>query len=129
MTSQKRKIGDLGEKIAEKWLNNKGFSTLERNYLKKWGEIDIIAQLGGIIHFIEVKSVTCENIAQVGKSGDEYRPEDNVHPAKLKRLHRTIQSYLLEKDIEGEWFLDLITVHLDFHKKEAKVQILENIIM
>ena len=138
MTSQKRKIGDLGEKIAEKWLNNKGFSTLERNYLKKWGEIDIIAQLGGIIHFIEVKSVTCENIAQVGppapgglagKSGDEYRPEDNVHPAKIKRLHRTIQSYLLEKDIEGEWVLDLITVHLDFHKKQAKVQILENIVI
>lgn len=129
MSSKKRKIGDLGEKIAEKWLNDKGFSTLERNYWKKWGEIDIIAQQKGIIHFIEVKSVTCENIAQVGKLNDEYRPEDNVHPAKLKRLHRTIQSYLLEKDIEGEWVLDLITVYLDFNKKQAKVRILENIVI
>ena len=129
MPSEKRKIGDLGEKIAEKWLNNKGFSTLDRNYWKKWGEIDIIAQQRDITHFVEVKSVTCENISEVGKLNDEYRPEDNVHPKKLQRLYRTIESYLLEKNIEGEWVLDLVTVHLDFHRKQAKVQILENIVM
>jgi len=33
MPSEKRKFGDIGEKIAEKWLNNKGFYILERNQL------------------------------------------------------------------------------------------------
>ncbi len=35
----KRKIGDLGETLACKYLEQKGFSVIERNYLKKYGEI------------------------------------------------------------------------------------------
>jgi len=138
MPSEKRKIGDIGEKIAEKWLNDKGFSILDRNYLKKWGEIDIVAKNKGIYRFIEVKTISREIApTQNGVGGaDEYRPEENVHPAKLKRLHRTIESYLIEKNIlqndsgqvEGEWQLDVVTVHLDIERKLAKVNILENIV-
>jgi len=59
MVSKSRKTGDLGESIACRFLINKGFSIVERNYLKKWGEIDIIAKKDGKAHFIEVKSVSC----------------------------------------------------------------------
>lgn len=38
------KIGNLGENIACNFLEKKGFKIIERNYRKKWGEIDIIAQ-------------------------------------------------------------------------------------
>ena len=42
-TSDSQKIGQLGEDIACKFLMKHEFSILERNYTKKWGEIDIIA--------------------------------------------------------------------------------------
>ena len=56
--TNKRKIGDIGENIACMFLVKRGFKVIGRNYLKKWGEIDIIAEKQGILHFVEVKSVT-----------------------------------------------------------------------
>jgi putative endonuclease len=125
--SEKRKFGDIGEKIAEKWLNNKGFSILERNYLKKWGEIDIVAKNKGVLRFIEVKTVKKDLLS--GIKNDEYRPEENVHAKKLERLHRAIQSYLMERGGgEEDWQLDVVAVYIDEPHKLAKVEMMENIV-
>ncbi len=120
MYSAKRQFGNIGENVACAFLEKHGFTILERNYLRKWGEIDIVAEKTGIIHFIEVKSVSSETL---------YRPEENLHPQKLKRLARTMQTYVLEKRIERDWQLDLVTVRIDEVKREAKVEILENIVI
>ena len=121
------KIGRLGEDIACEYLENKGFLVIERNYRKKFGEIDIIAQKANILHFIEVKSVTRENLENISRVTDNYRPEDNIHPWKLKRLSRTVQSYLTENNIgeEGDWQFGAITVYLDQKNKKAKVDLPE----
>ena len=55
-TSDSQKIGQLGEDVACKFLMKHNFLVLERNYTKKWGEIDIIAKKNSKIHFIEVKT-------------------------------------------------------------------------
>ncbi len=135
-TSEKQKIGEIGENIACRFLIKQGFKVLERNYTKKWGEIDIVTEKGKKIHFIEVKTVSRENLDTViheTLSGEysSYRPEDNMHPWKLKRLGRTIQTYLLDKNIpdEKDWQLDLAVVFLNLKEKKAKVKILENIIL
>jgi len=39
---KKRQQGDIAENIAQSWLEAKGFSVLERNYLRRVGEIDLI---------------------------------------------------------------------------------------
>lgn len=130
--TEKQKIGRLGEEIAVKYIENKGFSVIECNYRKKYGEIDIIAEKGGAIHFIEVKSVSCEMLDQnVSRVTDVYRPEDNIHPQKMKRLARTIQAYLLSKYPKDEplWVFDVITVRLDTKNHRAKVKFLGNIIL
>ncbi|MFZ2303768.1 MAG: YraN family protein [Minisyncoccia bacterium] len=130
--TKRQQIGRLGEDIATKYLENKGFSIIERNYLKKCGEIDIIAKKAGITHFIEVKSVTRENIVKnVSRVTNKYRPEDNLHPYKLKRLARVIQLYLLEKHSNGEpeWVFDAITVQIDTIKRQTRVKFLENIVL
>lgn len=130
--TQKQVIGRLGEDIAGKYLENKGFKVIGVNYRKKYGEIDIIAQKGEITHFIEVKTVTHENFPQnVSRVTDNYRPEDNIHPQKLKRLARTIQAYLLEKFPKGEpeWQFDAITVRLDMKTRRAKVRFMDNLIL
>ena len=124
MPSPKRKIGDIGEEVVCKYLETKGFRVIERNYLRKWGEIDIIAEKGNLLSFIEVKSVSRE-------PGKGYRPEENMHPAKLKRLHRVIQTYLLDRKVPDskEWRVDVACVYLDFSTRKAKVEMLENVIL
>lgn len=43
MLTAKQKVGNLGEKIAAKYLENKGYLILERNFQTKIGELDIVA--------------------------------------------------------------------------------------
>ena len=136
--TDKQKIGRIGEDTAARFLVKKGFSVVERNYRKKWGEIDIIAKKDGIFRFVEVKTVSCENIRAISSASpsgrqettDAYRPEDKVHPWKLKRLGRAVQTYLLDRNVEeAEWQCDLVTVFLDLKSREAKVELLENIML
>jgi len=119
--TEKRKLGDIGENIACDFLKGKDFEIIERNYLRKWGEIDIIAKKSGMIHFIEVKSARL--------SASEYRPEDNMHPWKLKRLSRAMQTYLLDRKLDCDWQLDLVTVKIDQQNRKARVEIIENVII
>lgn len=133
--TKKQKIGRVGEDIAAKYLKNKGFKVIEQNYRKKYGEIDIIAQKDEIFHFIEVKSVSCENLddftINVSRVTDSHRPEDNVHPQKLKRLSRTLQAYLFEKFRKGhpDWVFDVIIVRLNMETKRARIKFLENLVL
>jgi len=130
-TSEKQKIGEIGENVAKKFLMKHGFSILDRNYTKKWGEIDIIAEKDNKLYFIEVKSVARETLDGVLHETSNYRPEDNMHPWKLKRLSRTIQTYLLSKKIpdEKDWQVDLLVVFLDLKNKKAKIKVVSDIIL
>ncbi len=131
-TSETQKIGEIGENIAVKFLVKHGFSILDRNYTKKWGEIDIIAEKDSKLYFIEVKSVSRSDLGSVSQETlDAYKPEDNMHPWKLKRMSRTIQTYLLNKKIEDEkeWQVDLLVVFLDIKDKKARVKVVSDIIL
>ena len=121
MPSPKRKIGDVGENVAVKYLEKRGYVIVERNYWKPWGEIDIIAKKAGILRFIEVKSI----------SRGTLRPEENMHPGKIRRLHRAVQTYLLDRRIKDTqvWQIDLVCVSLDFSTKKAKIEVIENIVL
>ena len=128
--TEKRKLGDIGENIACDYLKRHGFEILDRNYLRKWGELDIIAKRKGIIRFVEVKSVSCVTLPANVIHEAGYRPEENVHPQKLKRLARAIQTYILEKRLDNmDWQLDIITVKIDKTNRKARVEMLENIII
>ena|ERR1035437_4035921 len=135
-TSEKQKIGEIGETIAVKFLVKHGFSILDRNYTKKWGEIDIISEKDSKLYFVEVKSVSRDlpalpNGREQAETLDQYKPEDNMHPWKIKRLSRTIQTYLISQKIpeEKEWQVDLLVIFLDIKNKKAKVKVVSNIIL
>jgi len=144
--TQKQEVGLIGENCACTYLERHGYKVIERNYRKKYGEIDIIATKEGVLHFIEVKSVTVSEVAitQAGKhrvswgvtpdveEPDDYEAEENVHPWKLKRLRRTIEAYLLSKypddeDEEPDWQLDVATVEVDREERVGRVRILSDI--
>ncbi len=131
--TDKRKLGDIGENAVCEYLKNKDFSILDTNYLRKWGELDIVAKKGPKIHFIEVKSLSHEitdgNDAQI--SHESYRAEDNLHPHKLERLKRAIQTYILDKKIgdNTEWQFDVATVLVDQQRKICKVTMFDDIVL
>jgi len=130
-TSNTQKTGELGEEIACKFLIKHGFSVLERNYTKKWGEIDIIAQKDSKRYFIEVKSKQVDKNFDFEKQLDlSNRPEDNMHPWKLKRLKRVVETYLISKRLGGiDWQFDLFVVYIDMEKRLARVKVINNVIL
>ena len=132
-TSKSQKIGELGEEVACEYLMKHGFAVLERNYTKKWGEIDIIAQKGEKRYFIEVKSTSVSSLDYINNNESEYnikRPEENMHPWKLKRLRRVVETYLIHKRLGYiDWQFDLLVVYLDMDKRQARVKVVENVIL
>ena len=129
MKASTQPLGQLGEDIASKFLQRKGFTIVAKNYRKKWGELDIIAQKEGVLHFVEVKTIShSTRIENVTHETDFHRPEDNVHPAKLKRMQRAIETYIAEKDFEGEWVVDVVAIELNLTDKVGKCRFLSNVL-
>ncbi len=137
-------IGKIGEDLATEWLISNGFQVIERNYRKKWGEIDIVAldsdrvaslsngQARGTlgIHFIEVKSVSYGTKAQLryAVSHETWRPEENVHREKIRRMKNAIQTWILEKKFKGRFQIDILTVRIVEKDKFAQINVLDNVI-
>ncbi|MCI0561754.1 MAG: YraN family protein [Nitrososphaera sp.] len=126
---QRRKaIGRLGEKIASQFLIRKGFKILERNYRKPWGEIDIIAEKAGMVRFVEVKSVSYETLPDVTREMSSYRPEEQVHPFKLKKIARTAEIYMNTKKDSREFQIDVVGVFLDTKERKARCRLFEQVL-
>ncbi|WP_049691402.1 YraN family protein [Anaerococcus jeddahensis] len=108
MKSKKRSIGDFGEDIAKRYLEKKGYQILERNFLKPYGEIDIICIKDDILTFVEVKT----------RKNDQFKPGIlDVDYYKQERIKKTAQVYIMEKDL-GEFLIsfDVCEVYLENKK-------------
>ena len=122
MPTEKRKFGDFGEKIACYFLENKGYLILETNYQKRIGEIDIIAKLNDMLHFIEIKTRTNFSNNKFGA------PQESVNYHKQKRLIKTALFYLLENKYSdnANWQIDVIAITIDKNKNTAKINHIKN---
>ncbi len=80
-----------GETLAGKILKKKGYKILKRNYVSRYGEIDIIAYSRGTVSFVEVKTRQSENYGP---------PELAVTKEKRKKIVRTALNYLAINRIE-----------------------------
>lgn len=131
----KNEVGAYGEEIAAKYLKKLGHTILDTNYLKKWGEIDIVSRETSnnnvIMHFVEVKTVSYETKYDLEKavSYGTWRPEENVHPLKIQKMNRAIESWLMEHQSDDDWQIDVIAVRIVPRERYATVKYLENIII
>ena len=119
---KRSEIGRMGETIASDFLKRKGFKLIERNYRKPWGEIDIIAVKDGHVRFVEVKSISRENISE---AVDDYYPEELVDKRKLIKLARTAMLYMESKKDTREFQIDVVGVILDHASRRAKCRLIE----
>jgi len=124
-------IGRLGEDVASGHLERLGFSVVERNYRKKWGELDIVAKKGGVLHFVEVKAGSWNKVGWPKDGTERYRPEDHMHAAKRLRMGRAVQTYLAEHRLEPEteWTADLMVVLINEETRRAKVILYNDILL
>lgn len=99
--SQAQSIGRRGETAAAAYLEKRGFYILERNYHSPYGEVDIIAENGQYIIFVEVKT---------RKPGAMVEGAEAVDRNKQKRLIQTSQIYLLEHPSNLQPRFDVIQV-------------------
>ena len=77
--------GVLGEMMAAKYLAEKGFTILHQNWRHSHWEVDVIASLNNILHFIEVKTRRTQKFGY---------PEDDVTKKKIQNLINASEEYL-----------------------------------
>ena len=119
MTYQKR-IGNKGEQIAAKYLEDKGFRVLEQNYHTRFGEIDLVAQEGDALVFVEVKTRT---------NTDFGLPEASVTPEKLEKIENAILLWLQDHpDYHDDWRIDVIAILLKKDKTVDDIQHFINVL-
>lgn len=87
----KKRIGNLGEAMAEVLLVERGYQIVARNFRCKFGEVDIIARKGGVMAFIEVKTRLSR------RYGDGV---EAVTMVKQQRIRRCAEYYLAANDWE-----------------------------
>lgn len=123
-----REKGQMGETIACRFLVNNGFIIIERNYQKKWGEIDIIARKDYFQHFFEVKSVAVSRFMEVSGT---HRPEENVHPFKVRHIRRMIETYQSEKGggLGREFSFHVLCVYMNLESRKARIKWIPDIIL
>lgn len=87
----RRRFGNKAEKLAARFLVSKGYKILKRQYATRGGEIDLIAQDGDEIVFIEVKA----------RNSNEFGyPEESVTRDKLRKIQITAELYLSKHKIQ-----------------------------
>jgi len=86
-------VGKNGEDAAVQYLKDKGYKILERNFMCRQGEIDIIALDEEYIVFIEIKSRTN---TQYGL------PSEAVTKKKIKHMLKTIEYFLYTRNLQNE---------------------------
>lgn len=122
MLSKKREFGDLGEKISQEYLENKGYKIIDRNYSKRWGEIDLIAESPEKeLVFVEIKT-------REAKNNSAFFPEDSVNFSKQQKLIKTARTFLYENKYpeETSWRIDVIAIEIEKFSRKAKIRHIEN---
>jgi putative endonuclease len=98
-------VGKTGEEIAIQYLLQQGYQVLERNYRCRFGEIDLIAQDGSTLAFIEVKTRRSQKFGPAAAA---------VTLEKQRHLVKASQVYLTRKRKAHELCrFDVVTIELD----------------
>ena len=86
----KRALGSEKEQVAAALLEQQGYQILRMNYRCKTGEVDLIAQHGEYLVFVEVK------YRKNDRSGS---PEESVTPSKQRKISKVCAWYLRENHL------------------------------
>lgn len=110
--------GQVGELLAQRYLESQGYEIIEHNWRCQEGEIDLVARQGPDWVFVEVKA----------RRGDRFgTPEEAVTPAKQQRLLRCGLMYLAEHNLGDEsWRIDVVAIDLSTSNQPSQIRLYRN---
>ncbi|SEA13911.1 YraN family protein [Bizionia paragorgiae] len=111
--AQHNELGRIGEDMAVDYLQNKGYTILERNYRFQKAEVDIIAQIEDTLAVVEVKTRS---------TADFGNPQDFVKPKQIQRLVTAVHEYVTSNNLDVEVRFDIVAII-----KENKTVTLEHL--
>ena len=115
LKNDSKKIGQLGEDIAARYLEKQGYIILERNFRLRSGEVDIIARDGDSLVFLEIKTRCSTRFGT---------PFEAVDPRKQQQIAKVALAYLAGLEEELPVRFDVAAVLFD--KKTARVELMKN---
>lgn len=108
MKTRRQKLGQWGEQLAARYLQDQGYEILAQNVRTPYGELDLVARQTATAEemeslvFVEVKTRTSTSFGL---------PEESVTAAKQAHLLAAVQAYLLDHPEEdGNWRVDVIAI-------------------
>lgn len=118
MRVKNKEVGDLGERLAAKFLRRSGYSILTRKYRCKFGEIDIVARDKDTLVFVEVRS----------KSDPEYGlPYETIDHTKRRHLERAAAEFLKRFNLfDYDCRFDCVSVLFDGNFKLKHIEVIKD---
>ncbi len=120
MPLEKSQLGTRGEKLAEKYLKDRGYQIVERNWQYKGrGEVDIIARDGSTLVFVEVR---------VRGPNSYETPQESITDKKIRILKRTSKLYQKINNSDSEPSrIDLVGISFSDSFSPPKIHLFKNI--
>ncbi|WP_339136850.1 MAG: YraN family protein [Candidatus Electrothrix sp. GW3-4] len=109
----RKATGRSGEDLAAQYLEQQGYTILERNYRLRIGEVDIIARDGEDLVFIEVKTRRTKRFGS---------PFEAVDIRKQQQIVKIASAYVHGREIPVRF--DVVAVHLS--KQGVRIEVLKN---
>jgi putative endonuclease len=105
MSAARQAFGELGERIAERWLRRRGWRVVQRRFRSGHRDIDLVVERDGTVAFVEVKA----------RKGAEFGgPVQAVNYRKRKQLERSAMVWIDRHGQEAESYrFDVVGVLLD----------------
>ncbi len=116
----RQKIGAVGERLAATALDVRGYRIIEQNFRCRFGEIDLIAEDGEDLVFIEVKT----------RRGTAHGlPEEAITERKARKLQQVAASYLALHNLpDCSWRIDVVAVQFDLDGKLTDIRVYQHAI-
>ena len=95
-------LGLWGEEQAARWMKWRGYRIVETRYRCREGEIDLVAQRGSYLCFVEVK---------LRKDSAMAEAREFVTPAKQRKVRTAAMHYLIEHPTEKQPRFDVVEVY------------------
>jgi putative endonuclease len=103
MGMESYQLGQEGEGAAAKYLEQKGYEIIERNYRSQQGEIDLIAREAGFLVFVEVKSYSFRSLGS---------PAGAVRKSKRESIVHAAQTYIYKQKVKDTYCrFDVLTIY------------------
>jgi putative endonuclease len=114
----RQELGRTGERLAAGALVKHGYRVLEHNFRCRYGEIDIVAEEGADLVFVEVKT----------RRGQSHGlPEEAVTWRKARKLAEVATCYLDQHACsERAWRIDVVAVQLSSDGKMQEIRIYQH---